>query len=50
MAVWSVSAIGARFGRASRCGLMECAKLFFGQNGLGASVLVGCGVCLISHY
>lgn len=26
MAVWSVSAIGARSGRSSRCGLMECAQ------------------------
>lgn len=26
MALWSVSAIGARYGRASRCGLMECAQ------------------------
>ena len=26
MAVWSVSAIGARSGRGSRCGLMECAQ------------------------
>lgn len=26
MAVWSVSAIGARSGRGSRCSLMECAQ------------------------
>lgn len=26
MAVWSVSAIGARSGRGSRCGLMGCAQ------------------------
>lgn len=26
MAVWSVSAIGARSGHGSRCGLMECAQ------------------------
>lgn len=26
MAVWSVSAIGARSGRGSRCGLMECTQ------------------------
>lgn len=26
MALWSVSAIGARYVRASRCGLMECAQ------------------------
>lgn len=26
MAVWSVSVIGARSGRGSRCGLMECAQ------------------------
>lgn len=25
MAVWRVSAVGARSGRGSRCGLMECA-------------------------
>lgn len=45
-----MSVIGARSGHGSRCGLMECAKPFFDQNGLGASVVVGCGVCLISHY
>lgn len=49
MALWSVSAIGSRSGRGSRCSLMECAKPFFDYNGLGTSVLVGCGVCLISH-
>lgn len=49
MAIRSVSAIGARSGRGSRCGFMEFAKLFFDQNGLGTSVLVGCGVYLIGH-
>lgn len=44
-----MSATDARSGCGSYCGLMECAKLFFGQNGLGTSVLVGYGVCLIRH-
>lgn len=26
MAIWGVPAIGARSGRGSRCGLMECAQ------------------------
>lgn len=29
MAVWSVPAIGARSGRGSRCGLMECVQAVF---------------------
>lgn len=29
--------------------LWSVPKLFFDKNGLDTSVLVGCGVCLISH-
>lgn len=49
MAVWSAPAIGARSGCSSRCGLMGCAKTFFDWNGLGTSVLMGCGICSTSH-
>lgn len=49
MAVRSVSVIGVRSGRGSRCGLMECAQAVLWLERLGTSVLVGCGICLISH-
>lgn len=44
-----MSASDARSGCGPYYGLMECAQAVLWLERLGTSVLVGCGICLISH-
>lgn len=49
MAVWSVPLLARGLVAVLAVVSWSVHKLFLDENGLGTSVLVGCGVCLISH-